>query len=87
MPAQRNVFSRKHRYETHSAWGVAMRMRFTIAFAITIGNILAIHPCSAQQITSDVVISGASLGDGYGRSVCDDEGRLYLPPLSARPGG
>jgi hypothetical protein len=87
MLVQRNEFSRKHRYETHSAWGVAMTVRFTIAFAITFGNILAIHPCSAQQITSDVVISGASLGDGYGWSVCDDEGRLYRPPLSARPGG
>jgi hypothetical protein len=44
------------------------------AIAIGFASISAIYPSFAQQITSDVVISGASLNDGYTGWTCDDDG-------------
>jgi hypothetical protein len=64
-----------------------MAPRFIVAIAITIAGILATRPSFAQQITSDVVISGASLNDGYMGSECDDDGQLYRLPVSTRPDG
>jgi hypothetical protein len=60
--------------------------RFIVAIAIAVAGISAIRPSFAQQITSDVVISGASLNDGYGGSHCDEDGQLYRRPVNARPG-
>jgi hypothetical protein len=64
-----------------------MNSRITVVITLAFASILAPHPGFAQQITSDVVIPGASLNDGYASSVCDDEGQLYRRPVSARPGG
>lgn len=64
-----------------------MNSRIAVALTLAFASILATHPSFAQQITSDVVIPGASLNDGYAGSVCDDEGQLYRGPVSARPGG
>jgi hypothetical protein len=58
-----------------------------LAIAIAVAGLGAIYPSPGQQITSDVVISGASMNDGYGRSNCDEDGRLYRIPMNARPGG
>jgi len=64
-----------------------MRSRFVLMSAIAFAGLGAIHPSSAQQISSDVVISGASLNDGYGNSSCDEEGQLYRLRVNSRPGG
>ena len=64
-----------------------MRSRFILAIAIAVASMGVIYPSSGQQITSDVVISGASMNDGYGRSNCDEDGQLYRIPMNARPGG
>ena len=64
-----------------------MTPRFIVAIAIAVAGISATRPSFAQQITSDVVISGASLNDGYAGSICDDDGQLYRRPVNARPGG
>jgi hypothetical protein len=64
-----------------------MRSRFVLMSAIVFAGLGAIHPSSAQQISSDVVISGASLNDGYGNSSCDEEGQLYRLRVNPRPGG
>jgi|SRR5580658_3380025 hypothetical protein len=64
-----------------------MTSRFTIGVALVFASISASPPSFAQQITSDVVISGASLNDGYWTGTCDDDGQLYRRPLKARPGG
>jgi hypothetical protein len=61
----------------------SMTSRFAIA--IGLASILVIYPSVAQQLTSDVVISGASIKDGYMGGSCDDEGHLYLRPVNARP--
>jgi hypothetical protein len=65
-----------------------MTSRFTIAVAVIFASISASHVSFGQQITSEVVISGASLNDGYwGSGTCDDDGQPYRRPLNARPGG
>ena len=64
-----------------------MTSRFLLASTITFASFSATHPSFAQQITNEVVISGASLNDGYAGSDCDDDGQLYRRPMSARPGG
>jgi hypothetical protein len=54
-----------------------MPSRFVI-FAVFLASISPIPASHAQQITSDVVISGASLNDGYmGWAICDAEGQIY----------
>jgi hypothetical protein len=63
-----------------------MTSRFLLASAITFASFSATHPSFAQQITNEVVISGASLNDGYAGSDCDDDGQLYRRPISTRPG-
>ena len=37
----------------------------------------------SRQVTSDVVVSGASLNDGYGvgDTVCGTDGQVYRPPM------
>jgi hypothetical protein len=55
--------------------------------AVVLMSLSAASSTYSQQITSDVVISGASLNDGYGRSTCDEDGQIYRAPTSARPGG
>jgi hypothetical protein len=62
-----------------------MRSRFLLVIAVAFAGISAIYPTSAQQITSDVVISGATLNDQYGFAYCDDDGEFYRRPLAARP--
>lgn len=65
-----------------------MTSRFAIAFALFFASFPTTHPSFAQQITSDVVIPGAYLNDGYaGSGICDDDGQLYRRPMNARPGG
>jgi hypothetical protein len=55
-----------------------MPSRFAIA---AIFAFLAIHISSAQQVTSDVVVSNASLNDGYGGwSTCGVDGQVYRHP-------
>jgi hypothetical protein len=63
-----------------------MNSRLKVAIALSFASILAAHSSLSQEITSDVVISGASLNDGYAGSHCDDDGQLYRPPVSTRPG-
>jgi hypothetical protein len=64
-----------------------MRSRFILAIAIAVAGLGVIYPSSGQQITSDVVVSGASTNDGYRNSNCDEDGQLYRIPMYARPGG
>jgi hypothetical protein len=64
-----------------------MRSRFIFAVAIAVASMGVIYPSSGQQITSDVVISSASMNDGYGNSNCDGDGQLYRILLNARPSG
>jgi hypothetical protein len=64
-----------------------MRSRFIFVVAIAVASMGVIYPSSGQQITSDVVISSASMNDGYGNSNCDEDGQLYRIPMNARPGG
>jgi hypothetical protein len=60
-----------------------MPSRFAIA--VLLASISPMHASFAQQISSDVVISGASLNDGYmGRALCDADGQLYRGPNSHR---
>jgi hypothetical protein len=56
-------------------------------FAITVlfASISSIHISYAQQVTSDVVVSGASLNDGYiGWATCGAHGQVYRRPGSGR---
>lgn len=65
-----------------------MTSQFRVAIAVVFASISATYPSFAQQITSDVVISGTSLNDGYAAGgTCDDDGQLYRRPINARPGG
>jgi hypothetical protein len=64
-----------------------MRSRFILAIAIAVAGLGATYPSSGQQITSDVVVSGASIKDAYGNSNCDEDGQLYRIPINTRPGG
>jgi hypothetical protein len=67
--------------------GPATRSRFLFVIAIVFAGLSAIYPTSAQQITSDVVISGATLHDQYELfAYCDDDGEFYRRPRAARPG-
>ena len=50
------------------------------AVAIMLVGIGLPPPSRAQQITSDVVIPGATLNDGYMAWICDSEGQLYRRP-------
>jgi hypothetical protein len=58
-----------------------------LAIPIAVVGLGVIYPSSGQQITSDVVVSGASMNDGYSNSNCDEDGQLYRIPMNARPGG
>jgi hypothetical protein len=64
-----------------------MKSRFSLVIAIAVAGLGAVYPSSGQQITSDVVVSGASTKDGYGNSNCDEDGELYRIRMNARPGG
>jgi len=60
-----------------------MPFRFLVA-ALFVAS-LASQIGSAQQITSDMVISGASLNDGYGGVLCGNEGQIYRFSGYGRP--
>jgi hypothetical protein len=54
-------------------------MRFRFAFVLFFGVLAAVSP--AQEITSDVVVQGASVGDGYGGwSTCGADRQVYRHP-------
>lgn len=63
-----------------SKGGDTMSSRFAIA--VLFASILPIHISYAQQVTSDVVVSGASLNDGYGVgwNTCGVDGQVYRRP-------
>lgn len=65
--------------------GAAMRLRLLAAFAVAGWG--AVPASFAQQITSDVVVSGASINDGYTNASCDEAGQLYRSPINVRPDG
>jgi hypothetical protein len=61
-----------------------MRTGLRIATLVLLAA-LSIHIGHAQQITSDVEISGAGLNDGYFHGgQCDSQGRLYRPKYGHR---
>jgi hypothetical protein len=61
-----------------------MKSPFIVAIVVAFASISAISS-SAQQISSDVAISGATLNDGYQFAACDDDGQFYRRPTSPRP--
>jgi hypothetical protein len=64
-----------------------MKLRFSLVIAMAFAGLGAVYQSSGQQITSDIVVSGASTNDGYGNSNCDEHGELYRIRMNARPGG
>jgi hypothetical protein len=59
-------------------------MSSRLPIAALFAAILAVPIGHAQQIASDVVISGASPDDGYGGAVCGVDGQVYRYPRSSK---
>jgi len=60
-------------------------MRFRLSVGLLFGSILAIHISYAQKVTSDIVVVGASVNDGYGGwTTCGVDGQVYRRPGSGR---
>jgi hypothetical protein len=58
-----------------------MPSRFAIA--VIFASLFAIHISSAQQVTSDVVVSNAAVNDDYGGwTECGADGQVYRHPSS-----